>query len=95
MAQRINYFEYGQVYPPADAPLAGGNGPVVPPELDAGPEPVSPRFLLWTGVFGCIVTGAWLCGLGWRWQTPGTPICAGAWVLICLLAILRAWRRSR
>jgi len=89
MPQRIGYFEYGQVYPP----LANGNGPAEPePEPE---HPTSPRGLLWAGVLACIIAGAWLCGVLWRWQSPGTPICVGAWTLLCMLAIARAWRRRQ
>jgi hypothetical protein len=74
-----------------------GEIPLVDEAPPADPEPPVPsvRPLLWIGVLGCIVAGAWLCGALWRWQSPGTPICAGAWVALCLLAVVRAWRKAR
>jgi len=81
-----------QVWREGDPPLTNGNPPAQP-QPDA--PRTSPRPLLWAGVLCCIVAGAWLCGLLWRWQTPGTPLCAGAWVLLCLGAIVVAWRRTR
>jgi len=80
-----------QVWREGDPALVGGNGPAPLPEEE--PAPTSPRGLLWAGVLACIVAGAWLAGVGCRWQSPGTPLCAGAWVLLCLLAIVRAWRK--
>jgi hypothetical protein len=78
-----------RVYPP---PLLEG----APPIVTAPDAPrTSPRLLLWAGVLACIVAGAWLCGVGNRWQTPGTPICAGAWVLLCLAAVVRAWKGTQ
>jgi hypothetical protein len=82
-----------QVWREGDLPLVGGNPPA-PLEPDDAARP-SPRPLLWVGVLCCIVAGAWLCGLLWRWASPGTPLCAAAWVLLCLLAIARAWRGNR
>jgi hypothetical protein len=82
-----------QVWREGDPPLVNGGSPAAP-EPSPIPEPDSPsvRPLLWIGVLGCIVAGAWLCGAAWRWQVPGTPICAALWVVLCLLAVVRAWR---
>ena len=80
------------VYREGEIPLVDGAPPAAP-ESDAAPP--SPRALLWCGVLGCIVAGAWLCGALWRWQMPGTQLCTGAWVVLCLLAVVRAWRRSQ
>ena len=71
------------VYREGEIPLVDNTPPMAP----------SPRALLWAGVLACIVSGAWLCGALWRWQSPGTPICAGAWVLLCAATVVRAWRR--
>jgi hypothetical protein len=77
------------VWREGDPPLVNGASPA-PPEPQ--PDPPSVRPLLWIGVLGCIVAGAWLCGALGRWQSPGTPICAALWVALCLLAVVRAWR---
>jgi hypothetical protein len=97
--------EYGTVYPP---PLTDDQPPVAPePESDA-PRP-SPRRLLASFVLMAIVTGAWLIQY-WlgvdmptvlrRVTAPFDTIvwafpCAAAWVLLCLLAVVRAARGTR
>ena len=81
-----------QVWRKDDPPLVGDTPPSVPaPDAPAR----KPYLLLWAGVLACIVAGAWLCGTLWYWQSPGTPICAGLWLLLCLGAIWFSWRRAR
>lgn len=93
-----------RVYPPADEiPLANGNGPLV----DAPqPQRRSARPLLWVGVIACVIIGARLVAILLfaimnSLRLAGAPltirpawitVCVSAWVGICLLAIMRAWR---
>jgi hypothetical protein len=103
MKQRIAYFEYGQVYPP----LVNGNPPAVP-EPAAAPH-TSPRGLQAAALLLAIVSGAWLIRF-WIgddipavlqrvaapfstavWAVP----CVGAWLLLCVLAVVRAWRNRQ
>ena len=95
-----------QVWREGDPPLVNG-APPVPPQPDA-PRP-SPRPLQAAAVLMLIVTGAWLVRFWIGDDMPpvlqrvGAPFdtlawalpCAAAWVLLCLLAIGRAWRRRR
>ena len=81
MKQRIGYFEYGQVYPPHDAPLANGNGPVAPEPLPpARPRERWPLLVTVYSIGALIVAGALF---------PGAAEPAAVNVVIgCTLAIV-------
>ncbi len=93
------------VWREGDPPLINGTGPVVDAQ-QPDPKPRSLRPLLWLGVIACIAIGARLVALLLTRITddlrlasaPLTirptwiTICVSAWVGLCLLAIVRAWR---
>jgi hypothetical protein len=95
-----------QVWREGDPPLVNGAPPVAP-EPDA-PQP-SPRRLIASFVLMAIVTGAWLIQYWLGVDMPAVlrrvtaPFdtlawafpCATIWVVLCLLAVVRAWRKRR
>jgi hypothetical protein len=90
-----------------DTPLVNGAGPILPPDQATGNDR-RPHLLLWLGVFACVAVGAKLVAVlitsmfyaplppvseDVVYQTPEVTLAVGAWLIICLLAILRAWRK--
>jgi hypothetical protein len=98
------------VWKEGDPPLVNGSGPVIDATPEPSPKPGVSRLLLWLGVVACIAIGAKLVAVlvtsmcytplppeseDVVYYMPGVPIAVGAWLIICLLAIMRAWRRSQ
>jgi hypothetical protein len=92
------------VWRQGDPPLVNGSGPVIEPEPTA--KPAYPHLLLWLGVLACIAIGARLVALlvtevfyppipmteDVVYRMPGATIAVGVWCIICICAIVRAWR---
>jgi hypothetical protein len=90
-----------------DPPLVNGSGPVIEGEPTA--KPARSRLLLWLGVLASIAIGARLVALlvaevfyppipvteDVIYRMPGVTVAVGVWLIICLLAIMRAWRKSQ
>jgi hypothetical protein len=94
------------VWREGDPPLVNGSGPVIdnPPAAKRRRS----RLLLWLGVIACVAIGARLVAalvteilyaplppanedIGFR--TPMVTVAVVIWLGICLLAIVRAWRK--
>lgn len=96
------------VWREGDPPLVNGSGPVIEPAEP--PAQHDHRLLLWIGVIACIGIGAQLVALlvrlicytpsppmgeGVIFRTPLITAAVAIWLIICLLAIVRAWRKSQ
>lgn len=96
------------IWQEGDPPLVNGAGPVIEPVQPATDRSGLPHWALWLGVLVCVVVGARLvdllltlilndlrlAGAPLPYRPPWIGVGVGSWLIICLLAIVRARRRA-